>query len=857
MKQKAPNFRRSALARSVLLACGATATVLTVQPVMAQDAGSQLQRIEVTGSRIKRADAEGAVPITVITRENLETSGAVTVAEFIRNSTFSSAGNVRPQSGNTNQSLSTVNLRGLGSTRTLVLVDGRRVAKAATAGDTVDMNSIPMAAVERIEILTDGASAIYGSDAIGGVINIILRKDFEGAYISFGNGKPNINGGQTEASSVLVGSRGDKGSMMVGASHTSREVIFVRDAPYPYVKGASSFSNNYFKNVGTPQAPAQGSFVSAVPDGCTNPNFYTTSRCRFDFNSVAGDEAALSTDSFFGRGEVKISDDWSAYINSSVSRSQSFGRYAPVPANLFIAKGSAGDILTKTGQGNLVPDTGLVLAHRFAAGGNRDTSTDNNLYDVALGMKGRVASIDTEVGIRHTTSKFVETGRGFVVRSLAEAAINNGLYNIKDPISTPADVIKSFTTNTGRDASFTQSEIYGNAQTDLFKMGGGNAILFVSAESRKETYYDIYDSLSEAGVVEGSSGNSAGGDRTVMEIGAEMVFPFSKQLEGSLAGRYVKYSDYGSDFSPKASLRYQPMKTLTLRASVGKGFAAPSLPQLTQKASFSADTVVDLRHCQWDDPKNSVEFCKTEGFQINGLVISNSQLKSEKSTQYSFGGAWDVTPLLTVKADYWSTKIDGVISNISSQSIVNRNNGTNPLPIPAGLSINRAANGQIIQIVRGATNEGELETKGLDLSASFGSYSLAGFGKVSHDLKWSRLLGYASNGNDVVGTYGLPKDRMQLATTWKMGDFEAAWNLNVIGENGSSEDDFYNAPYVTHDVQFSYHPSFVKGAKLVVGMVNAAGKLPELDGGLSGKPFNYDLYDMYGKQVYIRGEMKF
>jgi iron complex outermembrane receptor protein len=98
---------------------------------------------------------------------------------------------------------------------------------------------------------------------------------------------------------------------------------------------------------------------------------------------------------------------------------------------------------------------------------------------------------------------------------------------------------------------------------------------------------------------------------------------------------------------------------------------------------------------------------------------------------------------------------------------------------------------------------------------------------------------------------------MQLATTWKMGDFEAAWNLNVIGENGSSEDDFYNAPYVTHDVQFSYHPSFVKGAKLVVGMVNAAGKLPELDGGLSGKPFNYDLYDMYGKQVYIRGEMKF
>ncbi|HEU4777781.1 MAG TPA: TonB-dependent receptor plug domain-containing protein, partial [Telluria sp.] len=157
----------------------AVAMAISSMGAIAQTADTTtVQSVEVTGSRIKRAAAEGALPVTVVTRQQLDDSGAVTVAEFIRNTTFSSAGQFRPQSGSSAQSYAGANLRGLGSSRTLVLVDGRRVAKAPNVGDAADMNSIPMAAVERIEILTDGASAVYGSEAIGGVINIILRKDF-------------------------------------------------------------------------------------------------------------------------------------------------------------------------------------------------------------------------------------------------------------------------------------------------------------------------------------------------------------------------------------------------------------------------------------------------------------------------------------------------------------------------------------------------------------------------------------------------------------------------------------------------------------------------------------------------------
>jgi iron complex outermembrane receptor protein len=841
------------MASSLVVAFG----VLSIAPSLAyaqSDADTTLQRVEVTGSRIKRAASEGALPVTVITRENLEASGAVTVAEFVRNSTFSTSGNFRPQSGSSAQSFSEISLRGLGSRRTLVLIDGRRVAKSPTVGDAVDMNSIPMAAVERIEILTDGASAIYGSDAIGGVVNIIMRKDYEGIQVMAGKTKTSITGGDRDEASVLMGVHGEKGSIIAGASHTKRDIVYVRDYPWGAAKGASSYSNNYFTNAGTPGDPYGGSFIAAVPGGCTNTNFYSNSRCRYNFNAVAADEAATSADSFFARGEVKINDDWSAYMNSSVTRSQSFGRYAPTPGDVFIAKGSLGDYLSSSGQGALVPAGGMDLMHRFAAAGTRDTSTDNNLYDIAIGAKGRVGKVDTEFGTRYTTSKYVETGRGFIVRPLAEAAINNGTYNLLDPASTPLAVLKGITGTTGRDGTFTQSEVYGNAQVDLFKMGGGSAILFVGAEHRKETYADVYDSLSEAGLIMGSSGNSAGGGRTVDEIGTELMMPITKQLEASLSGRYVKYSDYGNDFSPKASLRWQPTKTVTLRTSIGKGFAAPSLPALTQKPAFSADSVIDLRHCKVDDPTNSAAYCAENSYQINGLVISNPALTSEKSDQFSLGGAWDVTPMLTVKADYWKTTINDVIVNIDAQTIVNRDNGDDPLAIPAGLSITRAANGSITQIVRGATNEGVLKLQGLDMGVTFGSYSLAGRGKARHELTWSHIISGTSNGVNFSGEFENPKDRAVLSNTFTMGEFETTWNVNMIGSHGT--DSLAVSQYITHDLQFAWKPSKMKGSKIAIGAVNATDKYPELISN-SSKPFSYNLYDMYGRQIYVRGEFKF
>lgn len=849
-------FKKSKVCAAALLAIGGSAA-MTAAPAYAQD--QQLERVEVTGSRIKRAAAEGALPVTVVTRAQLEESGAVTIAEFIRNSTFSSAGQFRPQSGSSAQSFAGVNLRGLGSQRTLVLVDGRRLAKAPNVGDSADMNSIPMAAVERIEILTDGASAVYGSDAIGGVVNIILRKDFEGIHYSVGKTKTAITGGDREEASAMIGVTSEKGRIVAGVSKTSRDIIYARDYPWGIAKGASSYSNGFYKALPDPDnpgkyiaAPASNSAFLGNAGTCdfADKGFYVdaSKRCRYDFNLVAADEAATGAKSVFARGEFNISKDWTAYLTASNTNNTSFGRYAPVPDAIQIEPGSVANTST-------TPNETVFLWHRFAAAGNRDTSTDGNLSDVALGVQGTFRGFDVDAGVRRTVSKLVETGRGFIVKGLATAAINNGTYNIINPFANSDTVLKSITATTGRDSLFSQSEIYANATTDLFKMAGGTAKLYFGAEHRKETYADIYDSLSEAGEILGSSGSSAGGSRKVDAASAEMLLPISKTVEGTLAARYERYSDYGSDFSPKASIRWTPTRDLTLRGSVGRGFAAPSLPTLTQKPAFSADSVIDPRHCAADGGFTATE-CLSESFQINGLSISNPALGSEKSKQFSFGAAWDVTKSLTVKADYWNTKITDVISYISAQTIVNRDNGTDPLPIPAGLSIKRdPASGAIIQIVRGATNEGELNYAGIDINAVF-THKYSGIGSFKHELTWSHVQTAKTNGQDFNGTWGQPKDRVQISTEWLLGAFGVTWNVNMIGKNGDKEAS-YSPTYVTHDLQLTWKPP-VKGATLKVGVVNAGEKYPALVGSpYDSKPFNYYLYDAYGRQAYVRFEQKF
>lgn len=837
-------FRKTPISACVALLCAAGASFVSAQAI-AQGT------VEVTGSRIKRVDAEGAVPVTVITREQIESSGVTSVAEVMRNVTFAAAGNFRPQSGSSAQAWASIDLKGLGSGRTLVLIDGRRAPKGPMVATAADMNSIPLGAVERIEILTDGASAVYGSDAIAGVVNIITRKDFEGFQYSFGYTNPSNPGGERREGSVLFGTSGKDGRVLAGISYNERGMVYTRDRVWGTDKGVSSYGNNYVTSKG----------LIAVPGACTDKDFWLTSSntCSFDFNSRAADEAQIKNASLFARGEYKVNKDWSLYANTGVTRVESFGRYAPTPGAVVLSATSPNNIASQVDPS--LAGKSVTLRHRFAAAGNRDTNTDSNIYDMLLGTQGQIGSVAIDAGFRWTDYQYLELGRNYIVTAIATQFMNSGAYNIFKPSANSADVLNSIKATIGRDSNFKIAEVYGTATVPLMKMAGGQVQLLLGGERRFEQYQDQYDSLSEGGQILGSAGNSAGGTRGVTSMFSEALLPVASGVEVSLAARHENYSDYGSSNAPKASLRWKLSNNLLLRGSVGAGFAAPSLDKITMKESFSAESVID--------PRTYIAFggaasqASTRQVQVDTYYIANPKLAAEKSKNLSLGFVWDVVPQLSIKADVWKIDVSDKIAQITAQGIINRSNGTDPRAIPAGLGVTRnAVTGAIERIQAGYGNEGEIGLRGVDLTAT-ARYKLLGK-DIDQRLTWSRMNSYVDDGDELAGTAGLPKDRVVLSTKIPvMPKMDFFWYANYIGPHGDAEAGTRYSGHTSQDVQLIWDTP-IKGGRVSVGVVNLTGWYPCKDGigsanciPYDGRNFNFYLYDSYGRQPYVRFTQRF
>lgn len=895
------NCKQSTLRDAVLIAL-AVGTAGTTGIAFADEGDSQattLDRLEVTGSRIKRADVEAALPIVTIDRAAIQASGDVSVADFLRDSNFNSFGSYQTTSGSSGAGASTISLRGLGAGRTLILVDGRRAPTAPMLGQGQDLNSIPMAAVERIEILSAGASAIYGSDALGGVINVITRRDFEGMELTIGAGRPTMAGGDTEEMSVVIGSAGERGRVLAGASHTERDVLFTRDRDYwMATKGSSVYSNNFSLNSTTAAAQrlTHPLYGTAVPGDCTNGTnlFYQAANgtCQYDHKQVSANLSALSNDSVFVRGDYQINDDWQAYFVSDVTRVQAFGRYAPVPSSpwpggaIVLKAGTPNHPGTSAANGGLNPYSGdayyaglanqdVYLFHRFAALGPRDSTTTNTTNNYNLGFQGTVGNVDLDFGMRYVKSSALDLGRNYVVAGLAQAAIDSGEYNIYDPTATPDDIKKSIINTISRDMKTSSKEVYANASFDLFEMAGGTAGMAVGAEYREEFYQDIYDPLSEAGQIVGSAGSSASGGRNVKAAYFEALFPFFTGFELNIAGRYDKYNDYGSDFSPMASIRWQPLETLTFRASYGEGFRAPTLDILTMKPSFSATSTSDPQTCLMLTGSTN---CNT---QASTYSIANPNLSSETSEQWGAGIVWDATDWLNVSLDYYDITINDQIASISLSTVVNCLRGGGSL-CPTGLTqfptgtvlpnpnLGLGAEfdpvtGGIVSAQTGYANRGYIETNGWDFALN-ANFDLNTWGNLRSALKVTYVDNYSANGGaNSAGEPFTPQMRASLSTQWSRNDWTFTWNLTHIDGTQS-----YNGYYVeyfdtdygqkntlpsytSHDVQLSYNAPW--NATITAGVRNVGNKQPIWDP-VYGDTDSY-LYDFWGRVPYIRYTQRF
>ena len=869
-------FTNTKLAKSIQLAIafGAVSGLSLSNAALAQETeeaeAQVVEKIQVTGSRIKRADMEGALPVTVIDRAAIEFSGQTSVADLLRNTSFNSTGSFRPQSGSSAQGVSQINLRGLGASRSLVLVDGRRLARSPSTGATQDLNGIPAAAVERIEILTDGASAVYGSDAIGGVVNIITRKDFNGVELKIGAAQVGVEGGDREEGSIIFGTSSDEGSMLGGVSWNSRDIIFARDFDW-YTPGGSFYSQN-FRDYNRSDAS-----WTRIPGACDQGEFYTipygpaitdsageNNRCGFNFASVSADEASTGNVGFFLNSRYEINDDWSIFSNMNISKSSSFGRYAPSLAFVDVDAASPNNptnpdspyydpafnhSLYNADADPLVGSDSVSILHRFAGLGNRDNDVDNYLSDLLVAVEGDIDGVLVEFGVRRNKSRTYDVGRNYVVIPIAEEYMNSGSYLVGDLDRNPADILNSMKATISRIGDYNQDEVFGSVQFDLFDMEGGTAVAIVGGEWRDIFYSDQYDSLSEGGVIGGSAGNSAGGTRQVKAAYVEAVFPVQDNLEVTTAARYDSYNDYGSDVSPKVSVRYNPTDELVLRASYGEGFRAPSLDILTQKESFSADSVRDPQHCL------AVGLAETCSDQVDAYVIANPFLESETSTQYAFGLAYEAAEWIDFSLDYFNIEIDNRIKAFSSGELVSLVNTNQTLP--AGMSVQRNQFGEIERITRGFGNQGTLETSGLDLNLNT-RFDFNEMGALRSNLSMSYTAKYDVDGADQLDFSAFPAYRGVLSNVYSIGDFDLAWNMNIIGDTArlSGAEYLPVSTWITNDINVSYNAPW--GGKVTVGSNNIGGKAPILGTDPDGsREYNFSLYDGYGRIVYARYTQSF
>ncbi|KTG24226.1 TonB-dependent receptor [Idiomarina sp. WRN-38] len=900
-------FRKSLTAAAVAASLGFPALAIAQDAQSDVNMEEEVERIQVTGSRIKRTDLEGDLPVTVIDRESLELSGDISVADVIRGTTFNSAGSFRPQSGSSAQGVSSVDMRGLGANRTLVLIDGRRLPKSPATGSTQDLNSIPLAAVERIEILSDGASAVYGSDAIGGVINVVLRDDFNGVELKLGSADVSLpsDGGDREEGSIVFGSSSDKIQVLGGVSWNNRDIIF--ENAYPWNEPGFSVYGNNFTDILT---PAQNDVVAdfaennpddedttirdlipgympgfnAIPGACDIPNYRLGSNgqtingegaqaCGYNFNATNANEASTGNKSIFLRGDYQINDDWNIYFSGSNAQTKSFGRYAPSlndtnrtisadsPNNPTNPDGNVYDPRTADADGNPQPRQ-VNYWHRFAALGNRDNNVEMKVNDLLFGAQGYVGMFDIDFGVRRNTTRTTEIGENYLLSSQARNYVNDGSYDLRDPLGTRfegnpelaeeyletygrtyQDTLRGINVTTSRRGKFDQEEAYVSAGFDVYEINGGMIQMVVGADYRKEIYADKYDSLSESGSVGGSSGSSAAGERYVRAGYFETLFPITMDFEVTLAGRYDDYSDYGSDFSPKLSARWSVNEDLVLRGSWGQGFRAPSLDILTAQPSLSADSISDEDTCVAFGQEPNCQV------QVQSTVISNPDLQSEQSEQMAFGLAYQATDYLDFSVDYYDIEIEERISTLGAQTLINR--AAQGDPIPAAFSVTRdpATNG-ITGVVRGSVNEGTLTTNGVDFNIR-SNFDFGSAGSLVQNLQASWVNEYRfDDGRNFVGDQDLPEYRANLSNVYRINNFDFAWNINHIASvDGPSGENDLVASWTTHDVQAGYTTDF--GTKFVIGARNVFEKEPQLIG-YGGRNYNFNLYDAYGRIAYFR-----
>jgi iron complex outermembrane recepter protein len=743
------------------------ATFVASGVAYAQQATQKVEKIEITGSNIKRTDVETVAPVDVITREQIEKSGQPTIAEVLRNVPANSGNSYSESFSNSfAPGASGISLRGLGQKATLVLINGRRTAGygfAQNLQDTfVDLNSIPASAVERIEILKDGASAVYGSDAIAGVVNVIMRKDYKGIEFSAGAGTAAGNGDYRFSATAGFGDLGrDKYSVLAVADYYKRDLVMLNETPFGKsadFRGKEGGGRNFqsltglgtwqqYSNAGVAQqvfkavdncAAAGGTVMNgpqAVAAGLINLSGNQSAAtlatlnaraaasntfCTFDNNGAITAMPSTERMGFLTRGTLELSPTMQAYAElglSKVDSAQTFTRpffnttgLTPTPLGLKpfsytinFAPGVAGNPFS-------------TLA-RYAGAlndlGTRNTSISSDSYRVLAGLKYTVGMFDGDSAIGWSRNKVKSDGENRLSISGVSAAFGittaaqppvptstSATYNLNNSSLNTDAVRNSLRIGVPRVST---SELFfadTRMSTEFGQLPGGPVGLALGAEYRAEKLNDVPSGPAQRGDILGQGITSTNGDRNSIAVFAEAGLPITKSLEAQLAVRSDHYSDYGSSTVPKAGLKWKISPEFLVRANWGQGFRAPTLPEISPSvATFFV---------QVNDPVTGAS-----GVQISGIYAGNPNLKAETSKSTTIGAVFEPNKDFNVGVNWYSIDWKDQISSYSFQTLVNNNGIING--VQRGVVTRDPATNAIVTVATNYTNVAQVSTRGIDL----------------------------------------------------------------------------------------------------------------------------------------------
>ncbi len=647
-------FTRTKLCTSLVIAFGGL--VMAPGVAVAQDSAT-LQRVEITGSNIKRTDAETASPVHTITRDDIQKSGKTTIADVLLGLNGNSNGSVPLSFGvGFAAGASGVSLRGLGANSTLILLNGRRMAPYGLADDGqrtfVDLSTIPLDAVERVDIVKDGASAIYGSDAIAGVVNIITRQDYKGVVLNASYGQSRY--GDDRAPKVsITGGTGDlaKDKYNIFFTLEAQKIGEIRQSDRAGRGGIGDpdiMARGYDLGTGTGYGgyKVSGTSVSSSPVGWARPytaqngstavagSVYTQlaqpaggcttapavaalgySGCTYnalDFQQLQPPEDKVN---FLTRGTLQISPNLTAFGEVGVFKSKVSTTYTPSGVSGAWADPVGGQVISNTAitMGPNHPDNPFNAASG-ANGGlgynarlrylTADLGGRNNTYDTTVnrllgGLKGTVADWDWETGLLYTESKTDQTTDGYIRNSVLRDYLNGTNLSGMNPTNTyyrlganaglnSAAVNAAIAPHITNASKTSITSIDGKASRELMQLSGGAMSLAVGGELRKEKVDNPPKPYTYEADIIGLGYSGFSGSRNITAIYAELNAPVLKNLELSAALRSDHYSDYGTSTTPKVGFKFTPTPQIVLRGTYAEGFRAPGAAESGQSVGGAA-----------------------------------------------------------------------------------------------------------------------------------------------------------------------------------------------------------------------------------------------------------------------------